>query len=76
MKSDQDFYTHSRTSILKRSFSKKYVDKTSLVVQWLRLHAPSVVGPGSIPGQGTISGMPQLKIPHNATKSEDPTYHN
>ena len=28
---------------------------TSLVVQWLRLHALSAGGPGSIPGQGTRS---------------------
>ena len=26
---------------------------TSLVVQWLRFHAPNTEGPGSIPGQGT-----------------------
>ena len=31
---------------------------TSLVVQWLRLHAPKAGGPGSIPGQGTRSHMP------------------
>ena len=36
---------------------------TSLVVQWLRRHAPNAVGPGSIPGQGTRSHM------HAATKS-------
>ena len=30
---------------------------TSLVVQWLRLHASTAGGGGSIPGQGT-------KIPH------------
>ena len=48
---------------------------TSLVVQWLRLHAPNAGGPGSIPDQGTRSHMPQLrvlmpqlKIPHAATK--------
>ncbi|TEA25208.1 hypothetical protein DBR06_SOUSAS1010096, partial [Sousa chinensis] len=35
----------------------------SLVVQWLRLHAPNAGGPGSIPGQGTRSHM------HAATKS-------
>ncbi|TEA16676.1 hypothetical protein DBR06_SOUSAS20610068, partial [Sousa chinensis] len=47
----------------------------SLVVQWLRLRAPSAGGPGSIPGQGTRSHIPQLrvrmprlKIPHAATK--------
>ena len=41
----------------------------SLVVQWLRLCAASTGGPGSIPGQGTRSHMPQLKIPHAATKN-------
>ncbi|TEA29277.1 hypothetical protein DBR06_SOUSAS14810096, partial [Sousa chinensis] len=33
----------------------------SLVVQWLRLHAPSAGGPGSIPGQGTRSHMLQRR---------------
>ncbi|TEA42194.1 hypothetical protein DBR06_SOUSAS6810117, partial [Sousa chinensis] len=33
----------------------------SLVVQRLRLHAPNAGGPGSIPGQGTRSYMPQLR---------------
>ncbi|TEA39728.1 hypothetical protein DBR06_SOUSAS3410210, partial [Sousa chinensis] len=33
-----------------------------MVVQWLRLQAPNAGGPGSIPGQGTRSYMPQLKI--------------
>jgi len=31
-------------------------------MQWLRLHTPSVGGLGSIPGQGTRSHMPQLKV--------------
>ena len=35
---------------------------TSLVVQWLRLCAPSARGPGSIPGQGTRSHIPQLRV--------------
>ena len=34
---------------------------TSLVVQWLRLHAPNAGGPCSIPGLGTSSHMPQLR---------------
>ncbi|TEA23326.1 hypothetical protein DBR06_SOUSAS10410006, partial [Sousa chinensis] len=34
----------------------------SLVVQWLRLHAPNAGGPGLIPGQGTRSHMPQLRV--------------
>ncbi|TEA37365.1 hypothetical protein DBR06_SOUSAS1910057, partial [Sousa chinensis] len=48
----------------------------SLVVQWLRLCAPNAGGLGSIPGQGTRSFMPQLRvhmlqlnIPHAATKT-------
>ena len=32
------------------------------VVQWLRLHALNVGGLGSIPGQGTRSHMPQLRV--------------
>ena len=35
---------------------------TSLVVQWVRLHAPNAGSPGSIPGWGTRSCM------HAATK--------
>ena len=34
---------------------------TSLVVQWLRLHAPNAGDPGSITGQGTRSPMLQLR---------------
>ena len=48
---------------------------TSLVVQWVRLRAPSAGGPSSIPVQGTRSHVPQLrvrmlqlKILHAATK--------
>ena len=33
----------------------------TLAVQWLKLHAPIAEGPGSIPGQGARSQMPQLK---------------
>ena len=50
--------------------------RTSLVVQWLRLCAPSAGAAGSIPGQGTRPHMrqlrvytPQLTIPHAATKA-------
>ena len=44
-------------------------DGTSLVVQWLRFHAPNAGDPGSIPGQGNRSHMLQLKILHAATKT-------
>ena len=46
---------------------------TSLVVQWLRLQAPTAGGPGYIPGQGTRSRMPQLKDPTRG--KEDPVRH-
>ena len=42
---------------------------TSLVVQWWRLHAPNAGGLGLIPGQGTGSREPQLKILRAATKT-------
>ena len=40
---------------------------TPLVVQWLRLQAPNAGGLDSIPGQGTRSHEPQLKVPHAVT---------
>ena len=41
----------------------KFISGTSLVVQWVRLHAANAGGPGSIPDLGTRSHM------HAATKS-------
>ena len=38
------------------------------MVQWLRLCTLNAGGLGSIPGQGTRSHMPQLKMPQTATK--------
>ena len=60
---------------------KKPQRGTSLVVEWLRLHAPNSGSPGSIPGQGTKPRMPQLKAWHATTKgpvrgNEDPEGHN
>ena len=50
---------------------------TSLVIQWLTLH-PQCRGPSLIPGRGTRSHMPQLrvcmlklKIPHAAMKIQN-----
>ena len=40
----------------------KVVHGTSLVVQWLRLCAPNAGAPGLMPGQGTRSHMPQLRV--------------
>ena len=36
---------------------KKYKQRISLVVQWLRLHAPNSKGPGLVPAQETRSHM-------------------
>ena len=42
---------------------------TSLVVQWIKLHAPNAGGPGSNPGQGTRSHMhATTKSLHDASK--------
>ena len=43
---------------------------TSLVVQWLRLRAPSAGGLGSIPRQGTRFRMVQLKTPCAAPETQ------
>ena len=44
-----------------RKINNKNKIGMSLVVQWLRLHAPHAEGLGSIPGQRTRSHMPQLR---------------
>ena len=48
---------------------KRAFPGTSLVVQWLRLCVPNAGGPGWIPGQGTRSYMPQLKVSCAITKT-------
>ena len=50
----------------KPRYSGKY-GRTSLVAQWLRLCTPYAEGLGSIPGQGTRSRLPKLKIWCSAT---------
>ena len=40
----------------------KATKRTSLIVQWLIFHTPNAGVPGSIPGQGTRSHMPQLRV--------------
>ena len=40
----------------------KASSETSLVVQWVRLHAPNARGPGLIPGLGTRSRMHAASI--------------
>ena len=55
----------------------------SLVVQGLGLHTSNAGDPGSIPGQGTLSQVPKLKvctpqlgIPPATVKIEDPACRN
>ena len=64
---------------LKSIHSVKVTVGTSLVVQWLRLHAPNAGGLGSIPVWGARYRslqlrvhMPQLKIVHAAMQIQDP----
>ena len=47
-----------------------FIPGTSLMVQWLRLHAPNVRGLRSIPGQGTRPHMLQLMIPCTSAKKK------
>ena len=60
----------------------KSILRTSLVVQWVRLHTPNAGGPGSIPGRGTRSHIhATTKSLHAATKkpacrNKDPTCRN
>ena len=42
--------------------TKKQKQGTSLVVQWLRLHAPNTGSQGSVLGQGTRSRMPRERL--------------
>ena len=46
------------SNVVPRQDLKKEKEKTSLVVQWLRLHTPDAGGPGSSPGR-------ELDPPHN-----------
>ena len=59
--------------------AKRYLLGTSLVVRWLRLHTPNAGGLGSIPGQGTRSHRPQIRVcrlrlknPHAAVTVKGP----
>ena len=42
--------------------NKTKESRTSLVVQRPRLHSPNAGGLGSVPGQGTRSQTPQLRL--------------
>jgi len=53
----------NRVDPAKPSLFSKCKFGTSLVAQWLRLYAPNAEeDPGSIPGQGSRSHMPQLSV--------------
>ena len=46
-------YNHGELRVILDLNIKQYDAGTSLVVHWLRLHAPNAGGMGSIPGQRT-----------------------
>ena len=50
--------------------------RTSVVVQWLRLHAPDVGSLGSNPDQGTRLYHKSKKIAHTTIKIENPACYN
>ena len=50
-------------------FSRSEEEGTFLVVQWLRVHAPSAGGPGSILARGLDLTCINEKIPSAATKT-------
>ena len=56
------------TEIIAMGQNKEKRMRTSLVVHWLRFHAPNAGGSGSIPGQATRCYTLQLKITRAATK--------
>ena len=55
--------TYFRVSSCSLSFARRgqWVHRVSLVVRWLRFHAPNARGPGSIPSRRTRSHMLQLR---------------
>ena len=57
------------------SLRNLYLPCTSLVIWWLRLHAPNAQDLGLIPGQGTRSHMLQLSS-RAAMKIKDPECRN
>ena len=50
--------------------TKNCCARTSLGLQWLRIHAHNSGGLGLVPAQGTRFHMPQLKILHATTKTQ------
>ena len=48
-------------SVKKKKKKNSWAGESSQEVQWLRFHSPNAGGPGSIPGQGTGSHIPQLR---------------
>ena len=62
------YFTYNNVTV---ALKKGIIQGTSLMAQWLKHHAPSVGGPGLIPGEGTRYHMQQQrsKILHNSIKT-------
>lgn len=69
-------HTRVTASILILQMKKNLSPRISLVLQWLRLCAPDVLGPGSHPWSGTRSCLLQLKYPayYNSDLAQTNTY--
>ena len=63
-KSHKDAQIYYKQCIIDYKHIKAYIklEGTSLMAQWLSLHAPKAASLGSIPGQGTRSHMLQLRV--------------
>ena len=76
-----DFVNSLNVDCEKKRGSKDDSKGTSLMVQWLGLHAPNAGSQDAIPGQGTRSHMLQLGVHMLQLKdptrgNEDPSCHN
>ena len=69
MLSDVFGFSKSRLTVITLTFCHLKMKWSSLVVQWLQLHAPNAQGLGFIPDEGTRSHMLQLR-PSTVEKKE------
>ena len=68
--------TECEKILAKHTSDERYIQNiqgTSLVVQWLKLQAPHAGGLGSVTCQGTVSLMPQLRVPVRKTEDKIPS---
>ena len=70
---------NGKTSVMICLLKTQFKNRTSLVVEWLRIYAPNAGAQSLIPGQGTRAHMAELKrfcMSQKEKKIEDPMCHN